>query len=123
MHLKYLITFYTLFNFQFVYLRTIKDRNDTTLCKYIRKIITDDILRECNWGGLKGKKSLCEMKIFSKLVYAVWVQNKSADYNYDAFDCDMRKAIRFAKNRINQRTHRARVSAFCKSQKSTKSNK
>lgn len=100
--------FFFSFQFQFLYLRTIKDRTDTNLSKYIRKIVTDDILQDCNWGGLKGKKSLCDFKIFSKLIYAVWSQGRTIS-TYDLFDSEMRKAVRFAKNRINQRSHRLRL--------------
>lgn len=82
---------------------------DTNLAKFLRKIITDELLDHSSWTSFTGKFNLAELKIFSHCLYNIWirlyVRHKLPDPKHH-FQNEMKKAIKTARNRIHQRRHK-----------------
>lgn len=83
--------------------------SDTNLAKFLRKIVTDDLIDHACWSSSSGKFNLSGMKIFSHCLYNIWLRiyvRRKIPEPERYFDSEMKKAIKTARNRIHQRRHK-----------------
>lgn len=89
---------------------------DTNMSKYLRKIVTDDILDKSSWASSNaGKYSLASLRIFSVCLYNFFNKtygNKTSNDPRGDFRTEITKAIKTARNRIHQRRHKLKSSVI-----------